>query len=103
MWADVCKFGTLETVRLPSGNARKTITFDDGYTYCKVSGVTRDEFYKAAATVFNPTAVIVVRAVEYQNQKYVQLNGQTYTVIRSYFSEKARDNIELTLQRGSEV
>lgn len=47
-------------------------------------GVSRNEFYKAAAVGMTPSVVFVVSEADYQGERLIRFDGKLYRVIRSY-------------------
>lgn len=57
----------------------------------------RVEFYQASQAGIRPTYVFVVHVFEYNNEPFIEYNGQRYTVIRTY--QVNDDELELTVER----
>lgn len=47
-------------------------------------GVSRNEFYKAAAVGMTPSVVFVVSEADYQEERLIRFDDKLYRVIRSY-------------------
>lgn len=69
--------------------------------FCKVSGVTRSEFYAAAAANMNPEITITLSDhMDYEGEKLVEYDGHQYSVIRTYQNSERNGNmIELIVER----
>lgn len=59
-------------------------------------GVTRAEFYAASNTIYRPSLVVTIWADEYDGETRAIIDGEVYTVIRTY---PVGDKIELTCQQ----
>ncbi len=66
--------------------------------FCRVRSVSRDEYYDAATDDLKPEIMITIsHRIDYDSEKLVELNGEYYDVIRTYWRE---DEVELTLQKS---
>ena len=66
--------------------------------FCRVRSVSRDEYYDAATDDLKPEVMITIsHRIDYDSEKLVELNGEYYDVIRTYWRE---DEVELTLQKS---
>lgn len=59
-------------------------------------GVTRAEFYAASNTAYRPSLVVTVWADEYDGETRAIIDGEVFTVIRTY---PVGDKVELTCQQ----
>lgn len=75
---------------------------------CQIFGVTRSEFYSAAAAGLQPEVTVRLSDfADYEGEKLARWNGELYTVIRTYRDAGsfqrgnglAPNGIELTLER----
>lgn len=75
---------------------------------CRMSGISRDEFYAAAVAGMHPEWTVRLSDFrDYQGERLAEYNGQTYEVIRTYRdpgsmhqgSGMAPNEIELVLQK----
>ena len=58
---------------------------EGGYTVIGESkGVTRAEFYAASNTMYRPSLVVTIWADEYFGETRAIIDGEVYTVIRTY-------------------
>lgn len=65
------------------GNRVGTLTERD--VFCRVSGVTRSEYYQAATVDLQPEITITLSDyADYQGEKVVRMDGVLYSVIRTY-------------------
>lgn len=65
--------------------------------FCKVRSVTRSEFYSAATQDLEPELQLIIsHRIDYDGQKLVDVCGQRYRVIRTYWQG---DEVSLTLAR----
>lgn len=55
--------------------------------------VRQNEFYQAAATGLKPELMFVIRTVEYKQERKLEFNLKTYSIIRTY--EKENEFTEL--------
>lgn len=62
---------------------------------CNKKSVGRNEFYNASVAGMEPELILGLHAYEYDNQKQVEFNGQTFDVIRTY--QVNFEEIELTV------
>lgn len=85
------------------GNAAYTTTETD--VFCKVFGVSRNEFYSAATAGLKPEITIrLSNEADYHGEKSAVFHDEKYDIVRVYrgentFSGMELDNIELTLQK----
>lgn len=80
---------------------RTVVTKTSREVFCRVSGITRSEFYAAASAGMNPEITITLSDfMDYEGEKLVEYDGQTYSVIRTYRnSERTGNMIELIVER----
>ena len=64
---------------------------------CQIQSVTRAEFFEAGRNGLNPEFVITMFAGDYNGQKIVEYEGETYAVYRVYHGRT--DKIELYVER----
>lgn len=69
--------------------------------FCKVGGITRSEFYAAAAAGITPEITITLSDfMDYEGEKLVEYDGQIYSIIRTYQnSDRTGNAIELIVER----
>ena len=65
--------------------------------YCQVNSITRSEFYEAGRNGLNPEYEFTMFVGDYNGERIVEYNGETYAVYRTYFGRN--DTIELYVQR----
>lgn len=65
--------------------------------YCQVQSVTRSEFFEAGRNGLNPEYEITMFFGDYEGEKLVEYNGNTYAVYRTY--QGRNDTIELYVER----
>lgn len=66
--------------------------------FCDLRSVTRSEFYSAAHNGLQPSLILwISHAADYNDEKLVRVDGNLYSVIRSYRAPDS-DAVELTLQ-----
>jgi len=97
MWISICYLGIESEVENAIGEVVETVTFDD-YVFCDKQSIRMAEFYQAATTDYKPTLTLKLKQVDYNNQRYVQFEGDVLTVIRTYAPNT--EDIELVLERG---
>ena len=90
---------------------KETVGYDDyGRTvteqtkrqvFCKAFGITRSEFYAAAAANLNPEITLRLSDfMDYEGEKLVEYHGQFFSVIRTYQNSESTGNaLELILER----
>ncbi len=64
---------------------------------CAVKSVNREEFYRAAVAGLNPEIVFLIHAYEYNGERKVKFNDETYRVIRTYQTDF--EEMELVCER----
>ena len=64
---------------------------------CDQKSIGRTEFYKAAAEGLKPEYIFVMHGYEYNNEKKVEFEGNTYKVMRTYSEDF--EEIELTCSK----
>lgn len=67
--------------------------------YAEVFPTTQNEFFKAGQSGFKPELMIKIWAFEYSGQNELKVNGDYYSVYRTY--ERPDEKIELYLERRS--
>ncbi len=97
MWTDICYLGIEGEVENAIGEMVETVTFDD-YAFCDKQSIRMAEFYQAATTDYKPTLTLKLKQADYSGQRYVQFEGDVFTVIRTY--APSTEDIELVLERG---
>ncbi|PKM45955.1 MAG: hypothetical protein CVV01_05600 [Firmicutes bacterium HGW-Firmicutes-6] len=97
MWKDICYPGVISETENALGEKIETITYPS-YVFCDKRSVTRSEFYQAATTDYKPEIILKLKIIDYAGQKYIKLNNDLYTVVRTY--EASSEDIEITLERG---
>lgn len=65
--------------------------------YAQLNSITRAEFYDAGRNGLNPEFMFSMFAGDYQGERVVKYNGNTYAVYRTYFDRT--DRVELYVQR----
>jgi hypothetical protein len=72
--------------------------------FCKVSSITRAEFFDGGRNGLNPSFVFSVFHADYEGESLVEYRGETYSIYRTYKADKSKDDlspdyIELYAQR----
>lgn len=65
--------------------------------FCQVNSVSRSEFFEAGRNGLNPEYEFTMFAGDYNGERIVGYNGDTYAVYRTYFGRN--DTIELYVER----
>ncbi len=65
--------------------------------YCQVLSVTRAEFFEAGRNGFNPEFEFTMFFGDYNGEKVVEYNGETFAIYRVYHGRN--DTIELYVER----
>ena len=65
--------------------------------FCRVGSITRSEFYEAGRNGLNPEFVLTMFAGDYSGERICSLNGQTYSIYRTYLERN--DTLELYVIR----
>lgn len=66
--------------------------------FCKVSDVTRSEFFGGGRAGLNPDKTFVISAIDYSGESVVEYAGNRYAIYRTYHVP-ATDYMELHVQR----
>lgn len=66
--------------------------------FCQVHSVTRSEFFNAGRNGLNPEFRFTMFAGDYDGQRTIEYNGNTYAVYRTYIVP-GTDYIELYVER----
>ena len=69
---------------------------DETVCLCGTASIGGSEFYRAGQSGIKPSVTATMNKAEYTGQHRVKLDGEAYTVIRTY--ETGLDEIELTLE-----
>lgn len=65
--------------------------------FCKVSSVTRSEFFGAGRSGLNPELVFTVFRGDYSGEPLIRYHGRDYSIYRTYMTDD--DYLELYAQR----
>lgn len=63
--------------------------------FCNKKSVTQNEFFKASEAGLKPQLMILIFAVDYNNESKVKVDDKVYYIYRSY--QKTKDKLELYL------
>lgn len=85
-----------ETTTKNDYGVRET-TYTERDVYAQLNSITRAEFYEAGRNGLNPEFMFSMFAGDYQGERVVRYNGETYSVYRTYFAQT--DTVELYVQR----
>lgn len=66
--------------------------------FCKVSNVTRAEFFQAGRNGLNPSYTFAVFVGDYDGERLVEYQGLRYAIYRTYHAQES-DYLELYVQR----
>ncbi|NLK94728.1 MAG: phage head-tail adapter protein [Clostridiales bacterium] len=66
--------------------------------YCDINSIRQSEFYQAQAIGAKPEISVIIRAFEYADEVFAELNNIRYKILRTY--DKGDGLIELILTRG---
>jgi len=72
-------------------------SIDSRDVFCQVDSVSRAEFYEAGRNGLNPEFMLTMFAGDYAGERICELNGQTYSIYRTYLARN--DTIELYVIR----
>lgn len=64
---------------------------------CHEGEVTRSEWYSGLSHNLSPSLVIVINKIEYRGEKYLNYEGQKYSIMRTFPVENQR--LEITCER----
>lgn len=78
------------------GVRRKSETRTD--LFCKVTDVTRNEFFGGGRAGLNPAKTFTIFAEDYQGQSVVEYAGERYSIYRTYHVP-GTDYMELYVER----
>lgn len=93
--SDVIYLLTPKATKTPQGVTVKTYT--ERLIFCRVRSISRAEFFDAGRNGLNPDFEFVIFAGDYNGERLVRYNGDTYAVYRTYYGDN--DNLELYVQR----
>lgn len=65
--------------------------------FCQVNSVSRSEFFEAGRNGLNPEYEFTMFVGDYNGEKVVKYNGETYAVYRTYYGRT--DTLELYVER----
>ena len=74
-----------------------TTSYTSRDVYAQLNSITRAEFYEAGRNGLNPEFMFSMFAGDYNGERVVRYNGETYAVYRTYFART--DTVELYVQR----
>lgn len=63
--------------------------------FCNKKSVTQNEFFKASEAGLKPQLMILIFAVDYNNESKVKVDDKVYYIYRTY--QKTKDKLELYL------
>lgn len=66
--------------------------------FCRVSSVTRSEFFEGGRNGLNPSFQFTIFAGDYNGESLIEYSGETYAVYRTYHVP-GTDYLELYVQR----
>lgn len=66
--------------------------------FCRMSSISRYEFFSAGRNGLNPQFQFTIAAVDYEDEVIVRFHGKTYGVYRTYYVP-GTDYIELYVER----
>lgn len=72
-------------------------TYTRRMVYCDVRSVTATEFFEGGRNGLNPEYQFTMFGPDYEGERLVEYNGQTYAVYRTYIART--DALELYVQR----
>lgn len=79
----------------------QSITEEAREVFCTVQSVSRNEYYNAYNSGFQPSLVFRLELAEdYEDERYIRYQGKKYQVIRTYMTDD--DGIEITVERSDE-
>lgn len=68
--------------------------------FCNVSSITRNEWFEAAKSGFQPQFRMTMFRYDYQQERMVEYQGMRYAVYRTYESQKELIELYLEEQAG---
>ena len=92
---DVINLITVTSDQDEAGVSRQS--YAEREVFCKVSSVTRSEFFAAGRSGLNPEYVFSVFAGDYDGEELLSYRGLSYAIYRTY--RKEGDYIELYAER----
>ena len=97
MWTDICYLGIEADAENAIGEKYEAVSFAD-YVFCDKKSIHMTEFYQAATTDYKPSITLTLKQADYAGQRYIQFEGDVYTMIRTYAANS--EDIEVVLERG---
>lgn len=99
-WRDIA-YLCREIETLDAFNRPQKSGFSKREIVCNVTkGVKRTEFYQAQAAGYKPEITVEVKEYEYEKERYLELDGSMYKIIRSY--PVKGENVELVCEGFSQ-
>ena len=82
MWRDVATLISISESVNDYGDIVASESFQE--IYCNVLSVSQKEFYQAQSVGFQPELKLEMMAIDYDSQKYIEIYGKRYKILRTY-------------------
>lgn len=82
MWRDVATLISISESVNEYGDIVAAESFQE--VYCNVLSVSQKEFYQAQSVGFQPELKLEMMAIDYDSQKYIEIYGKRYKILRTY-------------------
>ena len=82
MWRDVATLISISESVNEYGDIVAAESFQE--IYCNVLSVSQKEFYQAQSVGFQPELKFEMMEIDYDSQKYIEINGKRYKILRTY-------------------
>ncbi|PWE71453.1 phage head-tail adapter protein [Bacillus cereus] len=89
---DILHFPIVTVIEDELGQKEEVRTFNR-QVFCEKKSVSQNEFFQAGQNGFKPKCVLVVYAIDYQEEQKVKYRDKEYNIYRSY--ERNDEKIEL--------
>ena len=101
MWRDVATLISISESVNDYGDIVESESFQE--IYCNVLSVSQKEFYQAQSVGFQPELKLEMMAIDYDSQKYIEIYGKRYEVLRTYIrKEEVIENVVSSLIAGND-
>ena len=93
MWRDIAYL--IDTVESVDAYGDITVIEVPKEIYCNICSISQKEFYQAQSVGFQPEIKIEMMSIDFNSEKFVEVSGKRYRILRSY--ERQDEVVELVL------
>lgn len=98
MWGDILELGKLKVIANDNGVEEEKLDLRE--VFCNEKSVTTNEYYKSSQNGEEIKLVFEVKQIDYEKEKYVVYEGETYKVIRTYKTNSEDIELHCALKEG---